>query len=206
MRGDDGIDDLHDELLASARQLGDAVHLLLQFGHRAALGGGFGVVFEQGFDGDAEALGDGGQQRHRHATSASLVGVERLLRHADQFGELDLGDVLVFAQAADAGAEGDEEGAFVVGDGHGVIGQLEGTPEQAEEVKGLIGVQGEKEVSRGEGGTAKVGTLPDGSKVIDYPSGGGDSYPKGTRTIEIQRPKGSANEKWRFPEPKAPTT
>jgi RHS repeat-associated protein len=88
----------------------------------------------------------------------------------------------------------------------GAKGQLEGTPEQADEVKGIIGVRGEKEVRRGEGGSAKVGELPDGSKVIDYPSGGGDSYPKGTRTIEIQRPKGRANEKWRFPEPKAPTT
>jgi hypothetical protein len=85
----------------------------------------------------------------------------------------------------------------------GQKGQLEGTPEQAGKLKEMIGVQGEREVRRGEGGTAKVGKLPDGSTVIDYPSGGGDSYPKGTRTIEIQRPSGKANEKWRFPEPKA---
>ena len=108
--------------------------------------------------------------------------------------------------AADAGIKKAKEVLEPAAGEAGAKGQFEGTPEQADEVKGLIGVQGEKEVSRGEGGTAKVGTLPDGSKVIDYPSGGGDSYPKGTRTIEIQRPKGSANEKWRFPEPKAPTT
>ena len=83
---------------------------------------------------------------------------------------------------------------------------MEGAAEDADGVKEKLGVTNEVEVQRGEGGTAKIGQLPDGSRVIDYPSGGGDGrggkgdeYEKGTRTIEIQR-SGRSNEKWRFPE------
>ena len=103
-----------------ARQLGDAVHLLLQLGHRAALGGGLAVVAEQRFHRHAEALGDRWQQRHRHAATAGLVGVDGLLSDADEVGELRLGNVLLFADAGDASAHGHEEGAFVAADGHGI--------------------------------------------------------------------------------------
>ncbi len=57
--------------------------------------------------------------RDRHAAPAALVGGDGLLRDAELLGQLDLGDALILAQAVDAGAELDEEGAFVVADGHG---------------------------------------------------------------------------------------
>lgn len=61
------IDDFHDELLAGPRQLGDAIHLLLQLGHRATLGGGFSIVTEQGFHGDAHKT-----KREQLSTSGPL--------------------------------------------------------------------------------------------------------------------------------------
>lgn len=53
------LDDLHDELLACPRQLGDALHLLLQLRCRAAFRGRLAVIGEQSFYGHAQALGDG---------------------------------------------------------------------------------------------------------------------------------------------------
>ncbi len=84
---------------------GDAIHLLLQLGHRAALGSGFAVVIEQGFHRDAQTLGDGRQQRDRDTAAAGLVGVDGLLGDADQFGQLHLGDVLLLAQLRDPSAQ-----------------------------------------------------------------------------------------------------
>ena len=49
------INHLHDELLLGARQLSDAIHLLLELGRGAALIAGLAIVSEKGFDGDAEA-------------------------------------------------------------------------------------------------------------------------------------------------------
>ena len=43
------VDDLHDELLLGARQLIDAIHLLLQLGRGAALGRRLVAIVEQVF-------------------------------------------------------------------------------------------------------------------------------------------------------------
>jgi len=55
-----------------------------------------------------------------------LERVHRLLRDSQPLGQLDLGDVAGLALGGDALAQGDEEGAFVVGDGHAVRGGNEG--------------------------------------------------------------------------------
>ncbi|SUI78365.1 Cell wall-associated polypeptide CWBP200 [Shewanella baltica] len=51
-------------------------------------------------------------------------------------------------------------------------------------------------------GSSQGGTLEDGSKVNIHPSSGGDSYPKGTPTLQIDRPSGKADVKIRYPEDK----
>lgn len=114
------VDHFHHELLAGAGKLGNAIHLLLQLGHRAALGGDLAVIGEQRFHGYAQALRDGRQQRHRNPAPTGLVRVDGLLGRADQLGELGLRDVLFLAHTGDAAAQGDKEGAFVGADGHGV--------------------------------------------------------------------------------------
>lgn len=53
-----------------------------------------------------------------------------------------------------------------------------------------------------EDGSRQGGTLEDGSKVNVHPSSGGDSYPKGTPTLQIDRPSGKADVKIRYPEDK----
>lgn len=79
-------------------------------------------------------------------------------------------------------------------------GQMEGDLDTADAIIDSLGSSNERTARRGEGGSATVRDLPDGSVIVDYPSGGGDEYPAGTRTIEIQRPAGKADEKWRFPD------
>lgn len=48
--------------------------------------------------------------RYQHAALAALVGGHGLLRHAQLFGELHLGQTLLLAQPGDAPDQLDEEG------------------------------------------------------------------------------------------------
>ena len=54
-------------------------------------------------------------------------------------------------------------------------------------------------------GSRQGGELGDGSgrKVNVHPSGGGDSYPQGTPTLEVQKPNGKTEVKIRYPEDKS---
>jgi hypothetical protein len=87
------VDDLDDELLTCARQLGDCGDLLLQLGGRAALGG-LGRFADEFFDGHAERLGQRRQGRNGHAPPAGLEGRDLLLGDADEFAELRLRQAL----------------------------------------------------------------------------------------------------------------
>ena len=99
-----GVEHLHDEALLRLGQCGDALDLPLQLRHRPALGG-LGLFADQFLDADAEQRGQSRQVRDRHATLAAFVGGDGLLRDAELFGELNLRDALLFAQAGDACAE-----------------------------------------------------------------------------------------------------
>lgn len=55
--------------------------------------------------------------RDRHPALAVLVGGHGLLRDAELFGELHLGNALVLTQLVDACSQLDEKGTFVAGDG-----------------------------------------------------------------------------------------
>ena len=54
---ENGVGELADELLLGSGECGDLVDLALQFGSRAAFGGG-GLLAEEVLDGDLESLGD----------------------------------------------------------------------------------------------------------------------------------------------------
>lgn len=81
-----------------------------------------GVVVNQRIERGLQGLRDHRQQRHRHAPPALLERVHGLLRDAELFGQLHLRDALRLALRGDAAAQGDEEGAFVVGNSHAVRG------------------------------------------------------------------------------------
>ncbi|WP_254067303.1 RHS repeat domain-containing protein [Shewanella xiamenensis] len=85
----------------------------------------------------------------------------------------------------------------------GKKGQLEGSggKEGAKADLDSLGVVEGSEWSSKDG-SRQGGTLEDGSKVNIHPSGGGESYPKGTPTLQIERPAGKADEKIRYPEDK----
>ena len=85
-------------------------------------------------------------------------------------------------------------------------GQLEGVDGQAGALEdlGSIPLEEGSEWSSPDG-SRQGGTLGDGSgrKVNVHPSGGGDSYPKGTPTLEVQKPNGKTDVKIRYPENKS---
>ena len=76
---ENGVGELADELLLGSGECGDLVDLALQFGSRAAFGGG-GLLAEEVLDGDLESLGDGAEGRDRErggATSLNWVSTPR---------------------------------------------------------------------------------------------------------------------------------
>jgi uncharacterized protein RhaS with RHS repeats len=83
----------------------------------------------------------------------------------------------------------------------GAKGQLEETGGQ-DGAKGDLGSLPIKEGTEWSNGNSQGGTLDDGSgrKVNVHPSGGGDSHPKGTPTLEVQKPNGKPEVKIRYPE------
>lgn len=124
MRGDNRIQHLRDGLLLGLGQRFDELKLLRHLGlwpafAGAALGGDTEHVLHAG----ARGIGQRRQRRNRHAPRAALVGGDGLLRDAEHVGQLHLGQALSFAQVGQAFAEGDEEGAFFLTDGHGGGGE-----------------------------------------------------------------------------------
>jgi len=88
----------------------------------------------------------------------------------------------------------------------GEKGQLEGAngTSGAQEDLGSLPIAEGTEWSSPDG-SRQGGTLGDGSgrKVNVHPSGGGDSYPQGTPTLEVQKPNGKTEVKIRYPEDKS---
>lgn len=87
----------------------------------------------------------------------------------------------------------------------GEKGQLEGTGgiSGAKDDLGSIPLEEGSEWSSPDG-SRQGGKIADGSgrKVNVHPSGGGDSYPQGTPTLEVQKPNGKTEVKIRYPEDK----
>ncbi|WP_080760027.1 RHS repeat domain-containing protein [Alteromonas macleodii] len=88
----------------------------------------------------------------------------------------------------------------------GEKGQLEGVGG----AEGALGDLGSLPIAEGTewsspDGSRQGGELGDGSgrKVNVHPSGGGDSYPQGTPTLEVQKPNGKTEIKIRYPEEKS---
>jgi len=90
----------------------------LQLGCGTALGRRDGFA-DQLFDRDAERTRNSRQGRDLDAPAADLIGGDGLLGDAEPFGELHLGDGLVFAQLRDARTELHEKGGFFFAQGHG---------------------------------------------------------------------------------------
>ena len=99
--------------------------------------------------------------------------------------------------------DGIKEGKSPAIGGAGAKGQLEGGGGQAGALEdlGSIPLEGGTEWSSPDG-SRQGGTLGDGSgrKANVHPSGGGDSYPQGTPTLEVQKPNGKTEIKIRYPE------
>lgn len=106
-------------------------------------------------------------------------------------------------KSVDDRISGVKEGKELAAGEAGKKGQLEGAGgiEGAKADLDSLGVVEGSEWSS-QDGSRQGGTLEDGSKVNIHPSGGGDSYPKGTPTLEIDRPAGKADVKIRYPEDK----
>jgi len=114
---DQRVEHFADHPLLGFRQCLKAFELLLQFRRGPALGW-LGVFRNERFDGDAERLRDDRQGRDLDAAAADLVSGDGLLRDAERFGELHLGDALFLAQVRDARAEPGEEGEFLLAESH----------------------------------------------------------------------------------------
>ena len=72
--GQHGIDHLHYEALLSARQVLDALHLLLQLWGGASFARARILLAEQGLDGDGKGGGEGRQAAALGKSSPGLLG------------------------------------------------------------------------------------------------------------------------------------
>lgn len=103
--------------------------------------------------------------------------------------------------ATDKAIDGIKDGKEPAKGEAGEKGQLEGSGGQ----EGALSDLGKLPIVPGSewssaDGSRQGGTLEDGRKANVHPSGGGDSYPKGTPTLEIQKPSGNSELKVRYPE------
>jgi hypothetical protein len=115
-------------------------------------------------------------------------------------------DAVLNESANGDAVDGVKEGKSPAQGEAGAKGQLEGSGEQdgALDDLGSIPLEEGSEWSSPDG-SRQSGTVGDGSgrKVNVHPSGGGDSYPQGTPTLEVQKPNGKTEVKIRYPEDKS---
>jgi len=81
---EDGFEHLEHEALAGSRQLAELLEVALELGSRPALAAAIGQA-KQGFDGQGEVLGQGGQELDRKAAplSQGLVSTVKRGRYSE---------------------------------------------------------------------------------------------------------------------------